>query len=95
MTISSFGDGQSILITTAGSFSGNKAEIRGILRSTGKALEVSCFHDYRERSDGFDAEEAFQLVHIFLVVVVFSKLLDPIIYPFQLFCKIVVAEKIR
>ena len=63
------------------------------MTNTGFDWQIDEFMIYC-RSDSFDAEEAFQLVHIFLVVLVFSELLDPIVYPFQLFCKIVVAKKI-
>ena len=94
MPVSGFRDRQTSLVAAAGVFTRNEAKKSSILRCAGKTLEVSRFYDHRKRSDGFNAEEAFQFVNVFLVLFIFRKLFNPLFDPIQLARQVVVGKQI-
>ncbi len=84
MPVSCFSDSKSVLIITAGIFTGYKTEIGSKVLGRSKALEIADFNQNRKRSMCLHTDEATKLFHSFLVFILCGKLLNTLIQSLKL-----------
>ena len=94
MPVPGLGDTKSILALSTGIFTWSQSEIRCILLSSPKSLEVAGFRQDGERRLSLDSKEARELVNVLGIFLVTCQSLDSLIQTLQLVCKVAVGQQI-